>query len=533
MESNLFIQAQQYQREHNWHKAIACYEQLLNENKALCEDSVFVSYAKSLRINSQTKMAKDILIKGIKQHPRSEKILLEFLNLYDFLGDWVAANNVSKTLVKLRPTHAEYHFKLGRTYSFLLNPNKAKTAFQNGLQYTHQLPFEKIIEKIQRGFAEVPSDVKSTYIFVDGKNNLGGFIHRYRGKNFFTKIAKYINKNTAAAREESFYKDLCTEFSHLKNFTPTYIDSQTIDGISYLTIEMIDTIQHPSGQYHDIINTAQEISSIRYEQITQNYSMPKYVYQFKRGRAISVVHFFTQIHEKKYNEKLFQSLKLIIKQQSYPKAAAQVVQRLESAIMDNQLYRFILPKEHYSLLHGDFAYQNVIISSYDRLPRVIDWSTFTIGPHFIDIARYFTSLLVPYSTIKTIYLENINTGGKLSLIEQIFFLYALTLFYFQKLGRIGIETNLSGDLLPALEDLEKLVNKFNTEMEVEVVAGHQTINDDLREKDLQITQLQQRLSIVEAERKHLHKRLQNILSSKSWKITTPLRIFMEGKKKKT
>jgi thiamine kinase-like enzyme len=201
--------------------------------------------------------------------------------------------------------------------------------------------------------------------------------------------------------------------------------------------------------------------------------------------------------------------------------------------MDNHLYNWIQPDKHYSLLHGDLGYQNVIFDKFDGMPRILDWSTYTIGPHFIDIARYLTSLLVPYSTIKTLYLDDNPNGQRLSTIERIFFLYAVILFYFQKIGRLGIETNISSDLLPALEDLEVLVMQFkNTMGENEMTEKQHSLSEELREKEVKIKQLEQRLSIVEDERKYLHKRLQNIINSKSWKITTPLRIFTEGIKKK-
>ena len=533
LETPLLTQAQQFQREHKWQNAIDCYKQYLHENREKCEDTVFVSYARSLRIISQTNAAKEVLKKGMKQHPNSEPVLLEFYHLYDFLGDWISANNVAKTLVNWQPQLADYHFYLGRTYSFLSNRKKAKTAYKNGLECKHQIPFNKLVKNIQSGFAENTSDVKSNYIYVDGKNNLGGFIHTYQGKRFFTKISPYSNKKTGAGREESFYKQVCTEFTHLKGFTPKYIDSQIIDGILYLTIEMIDSIQNDKQPLKAVVQLSQQISSIRYEQVIHNYPRPNYVYQFKRGRAISVVHFFTHIHEKKYNTKLFDSLKLIIKQQKYPKAATQVITRLEESIMRNQLYNYIHPTKHYGLLHGDLGYQNVIVNQNDGLPRILDWSTYTIGPHFIDIARYLTSLLVPYSTIKTLYLDDNPNGQRLSTIERIFFLYAVILFYFQKIGRLGIETNISSDLLPALEDLEVLVMQFkNTMGENEMTEKQHSLSEELREKEVKIKQLEQRLSIVEDERKYLHKRLQNIINSKSWKITTPLRIFTEGIKKK-
>ena len=533
LNSNLLL-AKQFQREQKWKKAIDHYQRYFEEMMGIAEENIFVAYAKCLRFCGQPSKAIRILKQGKEQYPQSETILVEYHNLYDTLGDWVAAKNIAKTLVRLNPNQPDYHFRLGRTYSFLLNRKKAKAAFQIGLQKKHQLSISELINKIQSGFAEDSSKVQTEYIFVDGKNNLGGFIHTYEGKKYFTKIAHFTNKITGAGREELFYKEVTEEFPILQSFTPSFIDSQQIDGILYLTIEMIEGVENPPDLSEEVVELSKKISSIGYQEIITHYPKPKYVYQFKRGRAISVVHFFTQIHEQKYNQKLFDSLKAIIKQQKYPRAASLVIQRLEGIIMDNELYKHIDQKKHYSLLHGDFAYQNLMISKIDQQPKVLDWSTFTIGPHFIDIARYFTSIRTPYSRIKTFYLEGQNLGKDLTKIEQIFFLYALILFYFQKIGRLGIETELSVDLLSALEDLEVLVFNYLEGKGEETLpeANQKELLCMLKKKELKIKQLEQRLIIVEEESKYLHKRLQNVLNSKSWKLTTPLRLFTEGLAKK-
>src|SRR5699024_2949538 len=105
-------------------------------------------------------------------------------------------------------------------------------------------------------------------------------------------------------------------------------------------------------------------------------------------------------------------------------AVNKVINRLESLIMDNYLYAFINPEQHYSLLHGDFIPQNIKMQKDSETPIVFDWATFTVGPRFIDIARYLTTTFTPYTKIKEDYLFNEHIDRKLSVIEQIFFLYA-------------------------------------------------------------------------------------------------------------
>src|SRR5699024_12591062 len=79
---------------------------------------------------------------------------------------------------------------------------------------------------------------------------LGAFIHDYRGEKFITKISKYTHKNNGAGREETFYKNICADFPQLNTIVPQYVDSLVLDKISYLTIEMIDTIsEHPTANH--------------------------------------------------------------------------------------------------------------------------------------------------------------------------------------------------------------------------------------------------------------------------------------------
>src|SRR5690625_2791183 len=209
----------------------------------------------------------------------------------------------------------------------------------------------------------------------------------------------------------------------------------------------------------EIIQTSKRISSIPYEQIVKKYPNPNYLFQLK-NKPFFIVIFFTQIHRKKYNKLLFNLLYKLLKQNDYPESTENIIKRLETLIMNNSLYSFINPKEHYSINHGDFIMQNLILKQEDQSIKVFDWATFTTGPHFIDIARFISSSLVPYSEVKELYLDNEETGGDLSLIEKIFFLYSLILLYLLRLKKKATESKQEIYIKPALKDMEDLVSLF-------------------------------------------------------------------------
>src|SRR5690625_451344 len=100
--------------------------------------------------------------------------------------------------------------------------------------------------------------------------------------------------------------------------------------------------------------------------------------------------FFTEIHQKQYNEMLFSLLYKRLKENNHPKSVNDTIKKLESLIMNNSLYIFMQPEKHYSLLHGDYIPQNLKANKNNELPFVFDWALFTIGPRFIDIARFLS-----------------------------------------------------------------------------------------------------------------------------------------------
>src|SRR5699024_9295978 len=130
-------------------------------------------------------------------------------------------------------------------------------------------------------------------------------------------------------------------------------------------------------------------------------------------------------------------------------------------------------------------------------PYVIDWSTFTIGPHVVEMARYLSTSLPSYSEVKGIYLNHKQMMDKLTFIDRILFLYAIILFYilrFIKSRNTNTRKKITQFILAAFDDMERLVE------------SHRSLIEDKQK----IKKLEQRISVCEKENKQLRKRLHHV-----------------------
>src|SRR5699024_5771756 len=419
-----------------------------------------------------------------------------------------------------------------RIYSFLDSYKEAKNIYKKGIECRHNCSIVEVINKIQCGITNDPTEIKTEYVLSGGRNNYGAFIHIIGEKKFFTKITNFDTRD--AKREEAFYKDISIKYPALRELVPKFVDTKVIDNVLYLTSEMIEETPISSEQLLDVINAIQRISTIKRSEIVEKHPNPNYLFQMK-NRAISIVIFFTKIHERSYNEQLFNLLYKLLNQNNYPKSVMHIINRLESLIMDNKLYALINPEEHYSLLHGDLIKPNIKSDGNEKNIKVFDWATFTTGPHFIDIARYLSDLLIPYSDVKELYLSNPETGGKLGLVERIFFHYSLILLYIFRLKEKKVDKRLPDCIEPCFLELKSLVDKLDMN---EYQKAIQELSVEKENAEKEITQLRDKQSKLERKIKKLEEannrmqvRHDNMINSKSWKLTGPLRKLAERRNK--
>jgi len=417
-------------------------------------DITYYAYANYLHKNGETSRAKDVLAEGNKQYPKSENILAELLNLCMTLNDWQSAVNMSEELIKVTPKNGKYYLELGRAYAQLRENSGAKAAFKVGLIYHHEMSTEQLIEKIQKRIVDDSTKIKTEYTFLGGMNNLGVLLHDYQDNRSITKITRI---DDAALREKLFYKHVLTDNKVLKDTVPAFIDEATMDGIQYLTIEKIDSVQK-NIDIKNIVLTAEQITEVSYNDLISKYPNPSYVHRLRRGIGPDIVYFFTKIHEEAQNKNLFATAEVFAQQYSFSADVINMLNRLEESILQHQLYKRIIPEKHYTLQHSDFKLDNMSIRASDESIVVLDWGSFSIAPRFMDMMTMFGNLPVSLDEIKTEYLHNDEVA--LEPIEQIYFLLGYFFMYFVKLNEENMKNLANKMMLPAVEELELLVEQL-------------------------------------------------------------------------
>lgn len=510
-----------YNREQKWNKVISFLEENIDDNEIYPAD-LYSYYGRSLRKVGNNDKAIELLNKAHKVHPKNERILLELLKLYNQRSEWGKSLSVTKKLIQIKPTNNQYYMMKGQTYSWMGERQNAQKMFEQALSYTHNKPFDEVIIEIQKGFMDIPDANKAKYTLPGGMNNLGMIFHE-------DQVGKYVTKISRASFNESekiFYTEILSHYPMLEKVVPQYIDIKILDGLQYLTIEKIHARERIP--LNEVIEASQNLSVIKYKSINESFPNSQYSYVLKkRPNFISL--FFTQIHKKHYNELLFKELNRVATENNYHKDDIQLLQYMEELVMENELYKHINPDEHYSLIHGDYKPSN-LGRLYTGETTIYDWGNFKIGPHFLDMGRYFQATSTPYQKIQESYLYNEDIKKELSPIEKIFFLYSFVLYHYIILDKNNRKKKMTRLILPALMDMEKLVavfkgrsiypSKFITSYTINYYKI--LLNSEERNRSANRKNRNDKKKL-ERENKALKNELTNTLESKSWKVTLPLR----------
>src|SRR5699024_7825723 len=154
------------------------------------------------------------------------------------------------------------------------------------------------------------------------------------------------------------------------------------------------------------------------------------------------------------------------------------------------------------------------------------------GPHFLDIVRYVSKSLFTFLEVKCIYLDCEESGGRLSLIARIFFLYALIFLFILRLKEKAVADYLESCMIAALEELERLVQSFTAESHEEWLLHLRDQKNESKQENVRVNDtsalLQKQNNQLTKQIRSLKKQNQQMKTSKSWKITALLRKLFAG-----
>lgn len=471
----------------------------------------YSTLAEFYSIANEKDYAIDALRFATSIYPKNETLLRQLHLLYENIGNWRMARSLSKKLADLRPEDPSYLFSLGKALVYMGNIDEAKGYLAQGLTKTHGATMEDIYNKVEKSLGfDLSQDLSTEYVFNGGASNLGGFVHKIGKKKFYTKISRVTDRSI---HERDFYSNVLGLQPLIKDLVPEYVSSLEIDGVLYLTIEMIDIAPVSKGSVKQVIEVSNSMADVPYSELLANIGqkLPAPLV----GRPTSSNGLFLHIDKKYANEIILNSLSEIAKRLNYTISINKNIDKLKKMVMGNRIYNYAVPHIQYGLIHGDFNIDNVVLDKKRNKVRVIDWETYIYGPRFLGIARFFASSRFSYSSIRDEYVYSMIESGKSSKVEQAFFLYAYIVFLIlDDKGRSMAEIDKL--TTEAMSDMESLVNDF-------VNANKGLALGFLSEKE-RMTDAEKEDAINELASQR--RQYESVISSKSWKITKPLRSIM-------
>ena len=404
----------------------------------------------------------------------SLKLLLWPINRYCLwlmaLGAWGKAARIGEWLIKLFQKRLEYYHILARCYIALGEEDSATKVLRKGLE--KNLLYSKIIGYLSEtpgGY--IPKATK--YVYFGGEQNLGCIEQSVVIDGIVEKYLTKISTISGFEKEKLFYQSIYNSYPKIKGITPYLIDIKEIaeDNLVLIRMKKVMGIVPPLNKemINKAINANKIITSIRYGAIKGDVPMEEKDGEFKlyygknRKHPICALQSFSSIHIENVNRQLFASIFKSMKAKGYTYKSIELIKRVESVIIGHRLFTKICPDVHYSLLHGDYGKQNMLVDYKDGNLYIIDWGNMRIGPTWVDIAGFFGQLMQPFHVVKDEFLFNDKVSSDFEPIEKLFFVYTLIVTWFIVFTKREFEENHYLYISPAVEAMEALKKEIISE----------------------------------------------------------------------
>lgn len=383
------------------------------------------------------------------------------LEKYIAQNRWEKAAKIAEKLVHRFPQKIEYYQALARCYKKLGKDDLSTEVIQKGLELV--ISPSDLQEEIKKELG-VGTNVRTTYVYMGGEYNLGCYEHVLVNngdkKIFFTKIST----KSSSEREKLFYSLIYKSFPKVREITPIITSFKELSkhNLSLITMEKIEGKKPSQNEkiLTEAIRINKIVSSIKYWKIKGHFPLVNFDREFYllcnkySNHPICALHSFESIHKKTTNQKVFYLVLKRIQDLNYSQKSYILMKQLESIILDRELFNKIDPELHYTLQHGDFYINNMLLNEKSGKLHIIDWGNMRIGPPGLDLAGLFGQLKQPFNVVNEKYL--LNPDVSLEPIEKLFFIYALIIVWFIVFTQREFDGQCDSCLRPAVEEIESL-----------------------------------------------------------------------------
>ncbi|MCR2822017.1 phosphotransferase [Lederbergia panacisoli] len=371
---------------------------------------------------------------------------------------WNQASYIGERIIANYPEEIWFYPKLIECYQ---NINEERRANQILGKYI-DLKFNGFSREIEEIETQISSNqpISSEYKWFGGYQNNGFMVHLVENKKYLSKLCSYWSW-----RERIFYLEIYKRYPRIRDITPlmvSFIESGK-SNMYYITSEKIEGAYplFTDDVIKKVIHMTHIVSSIKYGEICNLFPTSYYPdineldVPNKKSPTFGVLRYFNEIHKEKPNKELFATLLNQMDELNYSKDSIKLIKRLRTVIIENYMFKKIIPTNHFSLRHGDLTQRNMILERDSEKLLFLDWGQVGIGPSWYDIAGFLGQSKWSFDKINTFHLSIINDP-----IEKLFFIYTLILVWFNVLSKDEFNNQHDLYLKPAIEQAEILEQRI-------------------------------------------------------------------------
>lgn len=379
----------------------------------------------------------------------------QFNKLYSS-GEWHRAIGLGEKIFKKGSKDKDFFQNLAICYIKVDKNHEAEYYMKKSLELRSEKDTEDIIRTIEKNIFRDEQNIRSKYLYLGGRYNLGLIEHRHRigvdEKFYLTKIIpNKFSVQSKIHREKFFNQTICERFPELRTITPKMISCSQMDKeeICIMSFDKISNDRMKKIEIHKIITISEDIiQGIKYDDAMGLLNI------VDRGKNVPLS---SLMHKYSTHEFLFSFMKNKIKDLDENLDLNKLIDRIKYIIIDLKMYKNINPKKHYFFSHRDFHKNNILYDKEDQKYYVIDWVNYGLALKGNDMVRFFMSCGFTFKQIEKEYLNNISGKEEDLIIKKMFFAYDLIILWIGALNKDNQQKQTINCIYPAVQYMEELV----------------------------------------------------------------------------
>ncbi|WP_442594301.1 phosphotransferase [Neobacillus sp. D3-1R] len=372
------------------------------------------------------------------------------------------AIKLGEEIIKMFPEDFYNYQKLARAYWKNKNHDKAVDTLRKGMKVKYNINLEEIINELENtipGFF-----ISSNYIFKGGHQNFGLIEHTLKDRKLLTKIL-----TIKQSYGECFIKDFQEKNIIFESITPKIVNILKIKDLCFITMEKIEG-ENPkifeSNFFEKVYEMNSIITSVKHGDhiltlCNNEIRKQKIILNNEQLNLYELLNAFYFVNDIDVNKEIFTTINQYFRKNNYSIKSLDIINFLYHNILENRYYENINPETHFTLLHGDFFVDNMLINSQLGELKVIDWGGIRVGPRWVDLAGFLAKTKQPFNEIKQNFLEHERCNY--DLVEKLFFIYTLIVIWAVILHKEEFEDSQECFCIPAIKYVKQLILQLENE----------------------------------------------------------------------